>query len=130
MIIAWDAVPVYLEPGTGKIAVSVAQLVERNKREWRRRNPKEAYEGAHADFVREAMGASRDQKDRLTFVCRQALLNPFGKPSKAGKVEGKIMDSIFIVPCSTQCRLEDITDQGTWPRSHRIHEKGEDHREN
>ena len=122
--------PVYLEPGIGKIGVSVVQLDERNRREGARRSPKEKYEQGRADFFREAMGASRDQKYRLTFVCRQALLNPFGKPSKAGNVEGQIMDSIFIVPCSTHCRLEENTDQDTWARSYSIREKGEEQSQN
>ena len=40
MLATADAVPVDLHPGTSRIAVSLAELDERNKRSWAMRNPK------------------------------------------------------------------------------------------
>ena len=49
--------------------MSVKELDERNKRAHARRNPKAKYEEAQMTFFRESQGQSRQQKDRLTWVC-------------------------------------------------------------
>ena len=42
IIAAADAVPIYLHPGTGKLAVGVADLDQKSKRDWAARHPREA----------------------------------------------------------------------------------------
>ena len=125
LLVAADAVPIYLHAGPGRLAVPVAELDERNKREWRRRNPKEKWEGAQMNVFRESQGQSRQQKDRLTWVCRQGVKHAFKKAGEAGRLIGVMLSSIFIVPCSQHVRLEDITPERTWARTHSVREGGQ-----
>ena len=88
-----------------------------------------AIEGSNAelDLFREAQGQSRQQKDRLTWLCRQGVRNAFQKAAKAGRLKGEMLDSIFVVPCSQHVRLEDLTPARTRARTHKVREDEQGH---
>lgn len=114
-IIASDAVPVYLDVATGKILVPLTMLDAACKRRMAKKRGLEPEE-LHEDLHITAEGASRGEKDRLTWICTQCLHHYFQKPGKsetgeeepAEKVRGVMMPSILLVQCSTFCRLENI----------------------
>ena len=109
-IVASDAVPVYLDISTGKVLVPAKVLDASARRQLAKRKglqPEELTEDIHLV----AEGASRQDKDRLTWLCRQNL-NHYFKKVKPGvpavRVAGRMLDSILFVHCSTVIRLEDI----------------------
>jgi len=107
-ICAHDAVPVYLDISTGKILVSTSVLDAISKRRLakkRGQQPEELTEDVHLV----AEGASRQDKDRLTWLCRQVCYNYFKKGSPeqpAPRIKGQMLRSILFVNCATFCRLE------------------------
>ena len=116
-IAASDAVPVYLDISTGKILVSTSVLDAAAKRRLAKKKgqePEELTENVHII----AEGASRQDKDRLTWICRQICYNYFKKGSKekpAPRIRGDMLSSILLVHCSTFCRVENICPEtDTW----------------
>ena len=109
-ICAHDAVPVYLDISSGKILVSTSVLDAICKRRLAKKHgkqPEELTEDVHLV----AEGASRGEKDRLTWLCRQVCYNYFKKGSEekpAPRIKGQMLQSILFVQCSTFCRLENI----------------------
>ena len=117
-IAASDAVPVYLDISTHKVLVAAKVLDLAARRRLAQRQgiqPESIPEELHIT----ASGESRQDKDRLTWVCRQGLLNYFQKvrPGKKAppRVQGKILKSILVVHCSTHCFLDWICPHtNTW----------------
>ena len=102
-----DAVPVYLDVAAGKILVPVSALEASRKRRIAKKRgvePEELTEDIHIV----AEGASRGEKDRLTWICGQVLYNYFTPAEEERKVVGEMLPSILLVQCSTFCRLENI----------------------
>ena len=103
-LFARDAVPVYLDPSTGKLLQSVDQL---------------AGQGANL----EAEGASRKEKNRMTWICRQGVFGWWDLPDGNTLPRGEILDSILIVPCEQPCRLADMSEgaePAVWTRTHTV----------
>ena len=102
-IVASDAVPVYLDISTGKVLVPAKVLDACARRQLAKRKglePEELTEDIHLV----AEGASRQDKDRLTWLCRQNCNNYFKKVREgepAVRVTGRMLDSILFVHCST-----------------------------
>ncbi len=116
-VVGSDAVPVYLDTATGKILVSTRVLDAANRRRIAKAKgiePEELTEDVHIV----AEGASRQDKDRLTWICRQVLHNVFAKVSKhkpAPRIKGSMLPSILLAHCNTCCRVENICpDTDTW----------------
>ena len=122
-VVHTDAVPVYLDTGTGKILVSTRVLDAAARRRLARRHGKEPEELTE-DIHICAEGPSRGEKDRLTWICRQVSYNYFKKGTKeepAPKMTGAMLISIILVHCATFVQLELIcpaTD--TWLKTHQI----------
>ena len=116
-ICAHDAVPVYLDISSGKILVSTSVL---GAISWRRlakkksQQPEELTEDIHLV----AEGASRQDRDRLTWLCKQICYNYFKKgiPEKpAPRIRGEMLRSILFTHCATFVRLELICPaSNTW----------------
>ena len=109
-----DAVPVYLDMSTGKIPVRYANLDERWKRSLRKRRALkgETQELPDVESVTcpiDAVGASRREKNRLTFFCRQAIEGVFDPEQEMPT--GHIKDSVLLVQASKPARLEDMSYQ-------------------
>ena len=134
-IVASDAVPVYLDIAAGKVLVpaTVLDITARRRLAKRKGLP---VEELTEDIHLVAEGASRADKDRLTWWCRQVCFHyfakvktgepageagePAGEPAakagepavKAGepasRIYGKMLDSILMTHCGTVVRLEDI----------------------
>ena len=125
-IVASDAVPVYLDIATGKILVPLRMLDAAAKRRLAKKRGLEP-DALHEDLHITAEGASRGEKDRLTWICTQCLHHYFKKPvvpapgeaeEPAQAVVGEMMPSILLVPCATFCRLENICPEtNTWLES-------------
>ena len=66
----------------------------------------------------DAVGASRKQKNRLTFFCRHSISGVFN-PKKA-MPEGHIDSSVLLVPAAKPARLEDMShyEPSVWLREH------------
>ena len=132
-IAAHDAVPVYLDISTGKILVSTNVLDAVCKRRLAKKLGKEP-DKLVEDIHLTAEGASRGEKDRMTWLCRQSLYNYFKKSKKATKdepevqaprIRGAMLQSILFVHCSTFCRLELICPETkTWLEDQEFHLNG------
>ena len=116
-VVATDAVPVYLDVATGKILVPLSCLDAAKKRRLAKRRGLEP-EQLDEDIHLVAEGASRGEKDRMTWICRQVLYNAFKKGTAeepAPRVYGEMLPSILLVHCSTFCRLENMCrETETW----------------
>lgn len=116
-----DAVPIYMHPSTGKVSVSAEVLRSKAERlKARRKGEPPPALPAEVTLNLEAEGGSRREKDRLTWIARQAIDGAFD-PELSAKGElpkSKILDSILIVPCTQPVRLEDIGADGKWLRTH------------
>ena len=129
-VVCQDAVPVYLDPSTGKVLVSFADIELRRQRQHLLADPSKAEVAAqlqaqHKPFG-EAEGSSRKNKNRLTFICRQRLRGLFFLPE--GELPtGDVLSSILLVPCSQACRLADmsVTEPSVWLRDHAVCVNGE-----
>ena len=133
-IVASDAVPVYLDISTGKILVSTDVLHAAQKRRLAKTlgtEPDEVPDQMHIV----AQGESRQDKDRLTWICRQVLYGALKKPTvneqgeevPAPRVTGKMLRSVLVVHCSTHVCLDDIDDSvepGVWLCDQNFYEKG------
>ena len=72
-------------------------------------------------------GKARAVKGRLTLLARQGLEGLFGQGPEPSlqNLKGKILDSVLIVHCEQRCRLELISESGTWTKTHSFWENGE-----
>ena len=72
-------------------------------------------------------GKARAVKDRLTLLARQGLEGLFGQGPEPSlqNLKGKILDSVLIVHCQQRCRLELISESGTWTKTHSFWENGQ-----
>ena len=133
-IVASDAVPVYLDSSTGKILVSTDVLSAAQKRRVAKKLGKEPEEVPEQMHIC-AQGESRQDKDRLTWICRQVLRGAFKKPAvneqgeevSAPRVQGAMLKSVIIVHCATTVWLDDIDDSvepGVWKKDIAFEEKG------
>ena len=127
-VAATDAVPIYLDVSTDKVLVPCSVLDASAKRRLAKRLGKKVEEVEAENLHITASGESRQDKDRLTWLCGQVAYGYFQK-SKQGKVRqrvtGKMLKSILLVHCNTHCRLEwicPVTD--TWLVSHSFSENG------
>ena len=122
-----DAVPVYLDPSTGKVLVAFEHLDDENRRRAQqllRRTGKTAQASRlELDFAPagQAKGASRRDKNRLTWICRQKIEGLFGlQPGELPR--GGILPSVLLVPSNQPCRLEDMSleEPAVWLRAHTV----------
>lgn len=108
---ASDAVPIYLNVSTGKVCIPIAHVQATSARKIHRQHLKldlvDELAALDISAAVDACGASRGEKDRLTWWCRQ-LLPDFLSTSTDEVPQGKMGISILIVTCSIPCRLEDI----------------------
>ena len=73
----------------------------------------------------DVQGATRKDKNRLTWICRDVLLGLFSlKPEEIPA--GHMLSSVLIVPCDQPCRLKDISleEPAVWTRDHEVLVKG------
>ena len=127
-----DAIPVYLDPSVGKTIVPNSYQTQANKR---RRIQQVRKATAAGDKVPDlpnvslpvhltASGASRQEKDRLTVICRQIYDNPLNSKQQQ-PLTGRAAQTICVVHCSTRVRLEWICPlTHTWLVDHEICEEG------
>ena len=119
-IIAQDAVPVYLAPSTGKILVNFANLSALVARRKQQEDPNG--QGILDYKPRgQAQGATRKDKDRLSWICRQGL-SGVGALKPGERPKGEIRDSYLVVPCAQCCQLDDMSTEepAVWTRTHTL----------
>ena len=102
----------YLDLSTGKVLVRFANLDERGKRAISKRlaaqgQPVELPEVQSVTLPSDSFGASRREKSRLTFLCRQAVTGLFD-PDQA-MPRGHIGSSVLLVQVARPARLEDMS---------------------
>mgnify|MGYP001181987470 FL=1 len=128
---AWvssDAVPVYLDTSTGKVLVdlqAIQQLGQRRRRKGESATTFAQRRGAVEKVPLDVQGATRKDKNRLTWICRDVLLGLFSlKPEEIPA--GHMLSSVLIVPCDQPCRLKDISleEPAVWTRDHEVLVKG------
>ena len=83
-VVASDAVPVYLDPGTVKILAPLSALDSGTARRRERHRQLEDTEEPEADALEwrphsDAAGSNRKSKSRLTWICRQGLRGLFAQ---------------------------------------------------
>ena len=139
-----DAVPIYLDPSVGKVLLSYDSLAAEHQRRLQLFSGNTGAPGASGvEFAPtgDAMGSSRRNKNRLTWICRQGLKGVFGHSQhgpqqeisefaglQPGELpEGVILDSILLLPGSEHARLEDMSEglePAVWTRTHSVQAKG------
>ena len=74
----------------------------------------------------EAQGASRTDQDKLTWICKQALLGRWELPDSNTLPTGVILDSILLTSCTEPYRLEDMClhEPATSLRTHTVWVQG------
>ena len=88
-IAAHDAVPVYLDISSGKILVSTNVLDAISKRRLAKATGQEP-DKLTEDIHLTTEGASRGEKDRMTWLCRESLYNYFKKSKDAAKSKPEV----------------------------------------
>ena len=116
-----DAVPVYLDCSTGKILVPMERLSAERQKIMRSSLPGKRSLTLDYTSPNEAQGATRKDKNRLTWICRQAIHGLFDC-TPGSLPEGKILPSVLLVPGSQPARLEDMSLQepSVWLRTHNV----------
>ena len=132
VIHARDAVPVYLDAGVGRILIPASEMDKRNQRDRARAKGVKGSDLPQTSRSKavDCQGSGRSEKDRLTWVQRSSLWNYFREHKEDSLPQGKIDESILIVPCAWHCRLEDISTAArasdeVWTRSHSFIYNGE-----
>ena len=128
---AWvssDAVPVYLDISTGKILVdrlAIHQMGQRRRRKDETATHFLQRRGATEQVPLDVQGATRKDKNRLTWICRDVLTG-FFKLEPEEIPAGKMLSSVLIVPCEQPCRLLDMSmeEPAVWLRTHQVVAKG------
>jgi len=123
-----DAVPVYLDISTGKILISLDSCVQLGQR--RRKKGESATQwmkrkGSVDKVPLDAQGATRQDKNRLTWICRDVLTGVWNlQPEELPK--GYMLSSVLIVPAEQPARLQDMSfeEPAVWLRDHMVLVKG------
>ena len=127
-----DAIPVYLDPSVGKVVVPNSYQEQHSKRRKVRQLRQEAAAGDEVPDLPDvslpvhltASGASRQEKDRLTVLCRQIYDHPLNSKQQLA-LTGRAAQTICVTHCSTRCRLEWMCPlTHTWLVDHEIWEEG------
>ena len=121
--------PVYLDLSVGRVLIRASALDESRRRKLAKRIKADDMAPAHVEVTgvekpSDAEGASRREKNRLTFFMRQALVGYWDEARETP--EGEILDGVLLVHATRHARLEDMSfsEPSVWLRDHACSEGG------